>query len=88
MAVGVARADADQRVAGADGGEEPLVVRRRAVVRHLEDRRAEGLGVVEQPRLRAGLGIAGEEDAPGGVGDAEDDRALVQGVGEPVVGGR
>jgi hypothetical protein len=72
VAVVVVPARADQRVPGPDRGEERRVGGAAAVVRDLEQARAQPTGRRQQSLLGDVLGVAGEQRAPVAVVDAQD----------------
>jgi hypothetical protein len=63
MAVVVVGADRDQRHPGSGGGEEVGIDVGAAVVRHLEHVGAQVDPAVEDPSLRLGAEVAGEQHA-------------------------
>jgi hypothetical protein len=78
----------DQRHAGAAGGEETRIGVAAAVVRNLQHVRAEIGSGGEDPRLRCGAQVPGEQDPHAALHDPDDERQVVgrRGCGRPVRG--
>jgi len=84
MPVSIVLAGADDRIAGADGGEELREGRRAAVVRDLQDAGAQQVGTPEQLALSGDLHVTGQEHRSCVIGDPKHQRHVVElAVGPP-----
>jgi len=82
VAVGVVAAEGHHRGGRADRGDEPLGIRRPAVMGHLEHLGTQPAGLLEQAPLGVGVAVTGQQHAAVLAADAQHHRAAVAvGVG-------